>query len=133
MSALYGIHLSLEDEQETLNAVAEKLKDISADYLEEETAVALSGAGKIASEIANDFVPENAFVFTYVATFILLRMLQYAFATGEEFCKTFERSTDSILGEEIKIKPEELKTVILEAKYRYGAMCGADLLETMAN
>ena len=107
----------------------EKLAGLSRFYLDEETAAALSGAGKTAAELENEFLPENAFVLVYTAAYLLLQMVQLASGDQENFD---ELTTEADLTQLVQVNPENLKTLILEAKYRYGAMCGAQLSEVLA-
>ncbi|MBR0415089.1 MAG: hypothetical protein IJI67_08465 [Clostridia bacterium] len=105
-----------------------KCLESAALYLESETRGILTNSNRASKEFVRELVPENKFVQVYTAACVLLRILQQA-GGEQDYAKALH---EVVLGEQQLFRQDELTTIVLEAKYRFGAMCGADLLEIMA-
>ncbi|MBE6818609.1 MAG: hypothetical protein E7517_05575 [Ruminococcaceae bacterium] len=121
------LHVNFDTQDKEL--AIKKCLESSALYLEKETRGILANRNRISQEFVQEFVPENKFVQVYMAACVLLRILQQAGGDPQSFAKALH---ESVRSEQPLFRSDELTTIVLEAKYRFGAMCGADLLEIMA-
>ena len=121
------LHVNFDTQDKEL--AIKKCLESAALYLEKETRGVLANRNRISQEFVQEFVPENKFVQVYMAACVLLRILQQAGGDPLSFAKALH---ESVRSEQPLFRSDELTTIVLEAKYRFGAMCGADLLEIMA-
>ena len=125
----FNIKVACDDDAEKKELVSEKLMETVVIYLEKETSKTRSNTLNTPFEFIFEVLPENNFLTVYAVSFILLRII--GLMSGEfDSIYDFMRS-DKFEGLRL-IENKQLKALIVEARYRFAAMCGSDLLEIMA-
>lgn len=125
----FNIKVSSNDDAEKKELVSKKLMKTGKLYLEKEELKAHSNTFNTPFDIVYEVIPENNFLTVYVVCFILLRAIELMsgeFKSVHSFMKSDSFENPDLIDNEL------LKALIVEARYRFAAMCGSDLLEILA-